>query len=694
MRSAVAGVLLFAGTAAAGPAIESIAEIRSLPPAEAAKGLPVSIEAQVLRVQPSLLGFFAFDGKHGLYVGRYRGNSTPRPLESGDMVRIEGFTSAGEFIPDVSAERVTVLESRPLPEARPLRLDEINSAGIDCDWVSVTGRLTSMLIGGKTFQAIVLQLEMHGLIAMSIQVPYSEEAEKQLAEIMFKQVRFDAVIGSVFNRQRQLTGRVLYVNSVADFKPLHEEEPGAELQSVPIHSLMRLGVDHQQAVRTHGRVTYAGPREIFLRGEQACLKAAVLDGSAVEVGQRVELEGFTVREAVSPGFRARSVSVLEPAESNGGPEPQAVILEAELGPGLNYELVKIQARLVDVGKTFGLLPNELEGRGRLSLLCRSGTHLFEAKLPPGMEVSEQLRPGALLELTGICHLIENRRIQWRLFIDGLWLQLRSEDDLVVLQPVPWWTTKRLLWISGAALGIASLFLVWVAALRKTVGRQTAVIGKQIKRETVLNERQRIARELHDTLEQGLTALSIQLKNILRKIEKNPASAGASVELAESMLRVCREESRASIHDLRGGILEEMDLQAAIEHTLGPLFENSTAVFAVEREGAPLRLTLFAEHHLLRMVTEAANNAIAHAAPKTFRVELRYSPNEFRLVLEDDGCGFDPGIIQGTGRFGVRGMYERANRLHGTLEIESKAGRGTKLHLAVPVAEFIKEEDHE
>lgn len=698
------GVFLLAGAEDAENVIDRISKIRSLSPEDASKNRPVLLEALVLRADPQQRNFFVFDQSQGIYVRRNCARENFRQMNqpgAGDWVRIRGVTSPGEFTPAIVATEVEVLGTRPLPEPRPFELTDLYDLASDCNWVTVSGQLTSLAVSRRDeMRAFELTLELYGAIPIGLRFPYVEEDEAALSKMMFHHVRVHALLGTVFNGRRQMTGRTLLANSVRNIELLAEDDSGTEAPLFPVHLLMTSEVSISHAVRTRGVVTYAGLREIFIRGERSSLKVAVRDGRGLRVGQRVELNGLIWPQLVSPAFRARSVTVLE--ESSPAPAPQEFRIEDLLGTGrsddlldsrMNYELVKTRARLVDVGKSFGSMSDVPNESGQQSLLCRSGEHLFEARLPPGMQISEKLRPGAVLELTGICNLIKNDRTSSRLYFKGLWLQIRSEADVAIVTQVPWWTLRRMLWITGAAIGIAGLFLVWVAALRKTVERQTGLIGEKIEREIILNERQRIARELHDSLAQGLTALSFQLQNIKRKFKKDPANGPQAVELAENMLRICQEESRASISDLRGGILEEMDLPAAIRQTLELLLKGTDVELALELRGEPVRLILFAEHHILRMITEAAGNALRHANPALLTVEVCYEPGSFACTVMDDGKGFVVDALPAAGRFGVRGLYERANRLRGTLRLDSEPGRGTTLSFVMPTAEYLKENSH-
>ena len=119
--------------------------------------------------------------------------------------------------------------------------------------------------------------------------------------------------------------------------------------------------------------------------------------------------------------------------------------------------------MIDIGETFGLARYSSEGQdmrvegGRVSLLCRSGERVFEARLPSPMAPASDLRPGAELRLTGICHLVPNRDPRWSHFAEGVWLELRLEDGIKVLRPAPWWTTRRLIGGIVIVLAIAGLF---------------------------------------------------------------------------------------------------------------------------------------------------------------------------------------------------------------------------------------------
>jgi signal transduction histidine kinase len=138
----------------------------------------------------------------------------------------------------------------------------------------------------------------------------------------------------------------------------------------------------------------------------------------------------------------------------------------------------------------------------------------------------QLQLNTELEVTGVCipQLSENWNPSIETRPESFLLLLRSSDDVTVLQSPPWWTLSRLLWILGLMAVILTVGFAWVFVLDRRVRRQTEIIQQKIQREAVLEERTRIAREFHDTLEQELVAITIQLETVADQFATAPGVA--------------------------------------------------------------------------------------------------------------------------------------------------------------------------
>lgn len=688
--------------------LDTIADVRILSAEQAGEARPVDLEGQVVRMHPKGYGLFLFDGEAGIYVETRVEGEPYEGVVAGDLVRIEGHTRPGHFIPSIVPEKFERIGHAPLPEARPFYLYEMYETKIDSDWVSVSGRLTSLAVL-DVFNVILISLDVNG-VEVYAQIPYSDAGLQRVRELMFRLVAFDAVAGSVYNKNRQLTGRIFFVNSAEDLVAHANDALNDDAPVYAIHELMQVGARLRQLVETQGVVTYVSESEFFLRGEQSSLKVVPRESPDVSLGDTVTVRGLVWPQPVSPAFRAIQV---ERVSEDGLPEPKRVELGQELDPGLNFELIEMEAELVDVGKSFELSLLDVEGRERVTLLCRSGTHVFEAFLPPGV-IPTGLSPGERLSLTGICQLKIDPRARWMPYVEGVSLQLRGLDDVEVLVAAPFWTTGRLVTLLGIALVLLVLFLVWVMMLRRTVDKQTALISDQVERQTIFDERQRIARELHDNLEQGLAAMAIQLRGVfkllqrvsdkaensirkaielggesnvelkqhlggrLEEIAEDSAQSQRSLRTAQGMLTYCSEEARASIMDLRGGLLERMDLPTALEVALDPITEASGARVNLRVEGAVRRLRNATERNLLLIAREAVTNAIRHGSPKEIEVVLEYAPLALRLSIVDDGIGFEAKAGNKSGHFGLVGMHERVESLKGRIEIVSEEAKGTRI----------------
>jgi two-component system NarL family sensor kinase len=201
------------------------------------------------------------------------------------------------------------------------------------------------------------------------------------------------------------------------------------------------------------------------------------------------------------------------------------------------------------------------------------------------------------------------------------------------------------------------------------------------------ERNRLAREIHDTIAQSLSAITFQLEAaealLVRETEPEPERVRGSVTAALDLARKGLEEARRSVLDLRAAPLEGRTLAAA----LADLAANSGGAPEVTFEAAAIQGSLPAavEVGLYRIAQEALQNALHHATAARVLLRLETTPDGIRLIIEDDGQGFAVGDTAGSSRFGLVGMRERARLLGGTFQLESSPGAGTRVTVEVPLA---------
>jgi signal transduction histidine kinase len=252
-----------------------------------------------------------------------------------------------------------------------------------------------------------------------------------------------------------------------------------------------------------------------------------------------------------------------------------------------------------------------------------------------------------------------------------------------LKKAPWWTFNRLLWALGIAMAAILLILVWTNLLRRRVAIQTKIISRQVERSAIKDERQRIARELHDTLEQDLTGLSMQLENALDEIGMVNGPTNRSLTLVHKMLRHCRLEAHASVSDLRNPKLLLKALAEAMKESLEEKAQETGVSLDFIVEGEPRILRSTTQNHLLRIAREALNNAHRHGKASRVVCHLTYTAEGVTLEVEDNGSGFDSNQPPPAGHFGLIGMRERANKIHGQFSLTSTPGKGTKIQIHMP-----------
>jgi signal transduction histidine kinase len=235
---------------------------------------------------------------------------------------------------------------------------------------------------------------------------------------------------------------------------------------------------------------------------------------------------------------------------------------------------------------------------------------------------------------------------------------------------------------AASGGAVLLVAGWAWMLRRKVAEQSQIIERQTANRATLEERQRIARELHDTLEQELSGVAILLDTSFHQIEAGDAQSKRSLDLARQLLRHSREESRSTIRDLRSVAIEQMGLVGAIAAILRPMVESAGMVFEFATDGKVQTLPGSVEAAFLRIAHEAVANAVKHSGARRVAVRMAFGAEEVTLEVGDNGAGFSVENAAGasTGHFGLMGMRERALRIAATLRVDGQDGLGTRVSL--------------
>lgn len=229
--------------------------------------------------------------------------------------------------------------------------------------------------------------------------------------------------------------------------------------------------------------------------------------------------------------------------------------------------------------------------------------------------------------------------------------------------------------------LASQWEEQVASLQR-LSNSNAALAEQLKHAAVTEERQRLARELHDAVSQQLFAIAMTTAAMKRLVEKNPQRASQQIELVEEMAAAAQAEMRALLLHLRPATLQNKTLKEAILELLDELTRKNTMELTWEIEdveGLPSGI----EDHLFRILQESLSNTLRHSRANLISVKLFTLQEQVRMRVSDDGVGFDPDGDKLTS-YGLRSMQERVAEVGGSMEIYSAIGKGTQIEVRIPL----------
>jgi signal transduction histidine kinase/ligand-binding sensor domain-containing protein len=267
---------------------------------------------------------------------------------------------------------------------------------------------------------------------------------------------------------------------------------------------------------------------------------------------------------------------------------------------------------------------------------------------------------------------------------GVWNKIGAQLPIGIIPA--WYQTGWFysLCASLVAAALAALYRLRIAQVRVQTGR--LLVAR-------LSERERIARDLHDTLLQSLQGLMLQFQAARNKLARKQEDGMQALDLAIDRTEKAIGESRVAIQDLRPhecfeGDLGQMLQKAGEELAALRPAEHEVPSFRVVVQGEPRQLSPEAYEEIYRIARELIRNAYNHAAARRIELEIRYEKSQLRLRLRDDGKGIDPKVLAESkrpGHWGLPGVHERAQRIGARLAFWSQDGGGTKVELIVPAA---------
>jgi signal transduction histidine kinase len=204
--------------------------------------------------------------------------------------------------------------------------------------------------------------------------------------------------------------------------------------------------------------------------------------------------------------------------------------------------------------------------------------------------------------------------------------------------------------------------------------------EQAQQTAVLDERNRMAREIHDTMAQAFTGILMQLGNAERLLTSDVVGSQTHLQSIRDLAREGLSEARRSVKALRPQTLESMDLAGALAQMVQIMNSGQPPQLEFHLYGVTVDLPADVADHLLRIGQEALTNAMRYAEANTIQMELAFADAETRLSVEDDGRGFEANSPRQREGFGLRGMRERVGILGADLTVTSVLGRGTRIEV--------------
>jgi signal transduction histidine kinase len=610
---------------------------------------------------------FVQEGNEGGIKAVWKDAKRKLSFKVGQLVEMHGYAAIRKFPVVFDPLGVDFTGWGTLPEPAPYAADLVKSGAGQARWVEATGVMRSVDTNG-----LFSLMTKDGSLAVWVDQRPNPEA----GELVDTQVRLRGVLAMDASHAAQL------LVPSPGFVEVVERAPPDPF-AVPRFSIAELGAlelkpEQLRRMKLGGVVTCALPQGIYVQDETGGAYLETGAPTQLHPGDRVEAVGFPNTEFATMILSGASVRRI----GGGTPlRPSDIAID-------QIDKKKWAGRLVHLAASL-LEQRDMPQGQRLTL--QQGTQLLEAeRLADGQGRLPKLPAGSLVAITGVLQVDQGMKglagtgSDAASALTSLKVWLPNGGGLVLLKAPPWWTAKRMAWLGGVFATAFLGALLWARMLRRRVAEQTRQLRsamQELEKETrtsaMLAERDRLAGEIHDSLEQGLTAIMMQLDVANKQVDQSPETRRI-LGMARNMAEFSRSEVQHAVWDLQSPLLATADLGVALKRLVDQI-SSGPAKVKVELVGAARPMPSSDEHHLLRIAQEAITNAFKHGHPANITVLLDYSGQEVKLSIADDGCGFVPGASKTewqNGHFGLQGMRARAKKIGAAMAIDSQVGKGT------------------
>ena len=648
------------------------------------------------------------DGKAAIWLPMHVNRT--RDLKLGQKVEVGGYLQKGKFAPDFVVQALEVIGEPGLPEPENITGSELLSGSFDCHFVELSGIVRAV----QPWSALgrdhaIMHLDAKGT---RILVLTPGNQLERLSGLVDAVVRVKGITAVAVNESGQVLTAQMRVTRPEFIEVLEPARDASTLLLTPLKGLLGYPVSGAPGhrIRTRGTVTHSQNDESFqIQSEEHGVR--VWTTGKIEppaVNSFVEVLGFPAPGPVSPTLEDGQVRILGASTAL---EP-AVMNNARDAFSHEGRVVRVSGRLVETQTDVS----------PARLLLKDGSLLFAAEFNGSIPRDAlPARPGAIITVTGIAEgsLASPQQEEGYLKSRDLLIRLRNLSDVRVVEPAPWWTPLRLA-VALAATGSALVTVMFFAglltrknkslvlaeaelvsardALAKRVETRTDQLYAQLSARrdelseysAVTAERNRLARDLHDSLEQTLAGAALRM-DAANDLLPNPDAAESEptrrqMEKAAELLRLSQTQVRRTVWGLRNLALEKHSLAEALRDSVRLLTEDTGIVTTLDLYDGDAGLANEQECELLHIAQEAVGNVLKHAHATTLEITLLRKDGMIVLTVKDNGHGFDPAslpIANDRPHYGQQDMRERAQLLGASLAVKSEVGGGVCIEVALP-----------
>jgi len=673
-----------------GDVIRCAADVSRMAFVEEKMNAEFELTCTVLLDSPSDLPDVSVEDESGATILRKSDSCHQESFMAGDRINVRGVTTAKKAgAPCAKIISATKIAKAYAPSIATASGEEIESGRYDYRPVRIHGSIIDYSHNSKSNAYTQLSVDCGGTAITTACRIYDASKIHVGSHV--------SAVGIVFPgcySIRRFKGRLLGIDNPMNITI--SDRQTADPFSVPcLDEFTLLGPSSIQRLgrrRATGTVMAVWGENLLLHAAgRRPVKVDIAHQPMPDFGQRIEVSGLTDTDLYQLCLcRAiwRPASVSRENVHDAATEPEAITLidipndESALSQKLVGRTIRLQGtvfRLADTTQSDTL-------HGDCALLVQVGKNLITVDTSANPGCLNGVSIGCTVSVTGVCVLEAEH---WRsnvLFTRILDYRIvpRFPGDVIVTARPPWWTTGKLLAVIGSLLASLMALMLWNVTLKRIVKIKSRELadGEISRAETAVKvyERTRLAVELHDSVSQSLTGVSMEIRAAQKA--KNPEGLGHHLNMATLSLESCRSDLRDCLWDLRNLTLDEDSMEDAIRKTLAPRLGNAALAirFNVDRE-------LFTDntaHTILRILRELATNAVRHGKATSIKVAGSIENGKLLFSLRDNGCGFDPATApsMSEGHFGIQGIRDRINILDGTMDIESALGKGTRVTITI------------